>query len=300
MQGQKLILTQKICKFILTLMIIYSLTGYAANINQKTPENVFFNHKYVFFTNITAFTSVITIFSGYLISYLKRKDKNEDNVSKVYYYLYKFETFILNGLYKIYTPTLKQKQSFLEKLELFYNTLLPVILSLEVIVTSFFWYSYFFNQSLIYSPFIQKPENRTYLFTEIGLHLCPFLILLLEQINWRVVKTDSQVGLLVAFLSVYGIFLKLVSYFFEKYPYPFIKRLPSDYFRIFGLGVFICVALLIYKSYMHIKINGLKINYRILGFVLFVIIFTGMTTYFLVSKNYLKIPALLKIGQKSN
>lgn len=149
-----------------------------------------------------------------------------------------------------------------------YNTLLPVATVIETLITSAFWILYFSNKKAIINKKFLEPGYETPLLTELGVHLFPFILLLLDQYNLYIVSSFRQ-HLMIGwhFLTWFSIVMN-VQYTLKKPIYPFMKYTFNPFiavgFLIGGLvllevAVALYVRLLVYiKSSRHDTSNDVN------------------------------------------
>lgn len=205
-------------KGILSLHVLVSLTSFAVNPNQLSGQSFYNKNPYFFLTFQSAYITLFVVSIGFLIRALPVENKFSSILKKIY------------------------------------NKVLPVAISLEIFVTVFFWTAYFYDSRILYSSFFRKPENMTYLITELGQHLSPLLLLGLEQINFAPQNATSTGILLAFYLMCYGTLLKIVaSYHNNRYPYPFISNLKGGVDELVLIIVFCGILYSISRVYMYFK-----------------------------------------------
>ncbi|ELA42518.1 uncharacterized protein VICG_00270, partial [Vittaforma corneae ATCC 50505] len=84
----------------------------------------------------------------------------------------------------------------------FYNTLLPVALTFEIVVTGVFWSLYFVDKKLIVNTNFLKPGYETPILTELGLHLFPLILLILDQVDVKLRQTRLQSWFMTCYLAL--------------------------------------------------------------------------------------------------
>lgn len=130
-----------------------------------------------------------------------------------------------------------------------YFTLLPIAFTMELVVVCMFWPLYFLKPELIISRQFLQPYYKTYLLTELGQHLFPFVLITLDQWGVIIRKHVLQTFLQIAHFSVWAAFVFASGSKRGRYIYPFLNKITSlggIIFTFFLVCTLMCTVLRIY------------------------------------------------------
>jgi hypothetical protein len=166
----------------------------------------------------------------------------------------KFLYFTNQSLYfTVFTLIISFIDSYRLHISEIYNILLPISITLETIVTAMFWSLYFIDRKLIVNKNFLRAGYETPLLTELGVHLFPLILLIIDQIGKRFEKSKARSMFLSFYLILWGGIIVVLGNKRGKYLYPFMNLLPGDFVRI---PVFIAVFFLFHwicKCYVKLK-----------------------------------------------
>lgn len=205
-------------KALLLLVCLYSSTALAENKMQRLVQHSYSSYPYVYFTTQTLYLSLLTSALGAMYR-ISRKSRS-------------WARSVLFGLL---------------------NTVMPVTLSLEVITTGVFWPLYFYNKKLVIHPRYTDPGYETPVLTELGKHLFPLAMLLLEQADIPLEKTIYQSLFLVGYLLSYYALVTVFAMKTGKYLYPFLNAMGSEVFRAAFFTCILATGYSVYFYYMRYK-----------------------------------------------
>lgn len=200
----------------LFLVCLYSATPFAQNKMQRLVRHLYSDYHYLYFTNQTLYLSLLTS--------------------------------VLCTAYRLL------RKSRLKAIALLViNTMLPVILSLETIKTCLFWSLYFYNKKLVIYPKYTLPGYETPLLTELGMHLFPLFMLLLEQADMPLERTVCQPMLLVSYVLFYYALITAFAARTGKYLYLFLDVMSSEVLRVAFFAGSLAAGYAVYLCYMRCK-----------------------------------------------
>lgn len=134
-----------------------------------------------------------------------------------------------------------------------YNVMLPMAISFEVIVTIMFWGLYSIDPKLIVNKNSLIPGNETPWIQELGLHLFPLILLIVDQIGVRIVYHKMQTVTQMSALLLWYLVVNIVAHRRGKFIYPFMNIIDNNIYRFILMCIFMPCAYGIHKSYMAIK-----------------------------------------------
>jgi len=199
----------KLLKFALFVVCIYSVTRFGENPNQRECCHMYSGLYYLYFTFQNVYLAIFTAILGFI--YRNSGEKSKKTVFSAY------------------------------------NTVLPVSIVLSFGVTIVFWSLFFYNKKLIIFWKYTEPGYETYMLTELGQHLFPLLLLLLEQIDIKITQTPYQVYFMMLYLIAYGIAIKIFEMNLGKYIYPGLKFIGNNSF--FGASFLFAIMMIYYMIY---------------------------------------------------
>lgn len=212
-------------KAALLAVCLYSTTTFAENKMQRLVRHSYSSYPYLYFTNQTLYLSILTSVFGVLHRFAKRSRNGPGRTLLV-----------------------------------LLNSMLPVALSLEAVTTGVFWSLYFYNKKLVIHPRYTEPGYETPILTELGKHLFPLILLLVEQIDVSLEKTICQPLLLVSYLMFYYALVTVFAMRIGKYPYSFLNTMNSEVSRAsFFVGI-VVAGYSVYFCYMRYKIGENRKN----------------------------------------
>lgn len=195
----------------LFFICFYASTKYAANPLVAALSSPYSNLRFLYFTHISLYTTLLTFAVGFIYR-TKRK------------------------LFKLY------------------NVLIPLSFTLEFLVTFTFWAIYYHDPCLIKGRIARLPQYQTPVLTELGQHLFPFILIILEQIDVHIQRSRVHTPLIVFFCAIWYTVISIVAkYKNGVYPYPFMKNIRDEKLRLALLSLFIISAFTIQKIYILIK-----------------------------------------------
>lgn len=151
--------------------------------------------------------------------------------------------------------------NFNSKLFELYNTLLPISLTFEIVVTGLFWGLYFIDKKLIVNANFLKPGYETPILTELGLHLFPLILLILDQIDVELRRTKLQSLFMTCYLILWSGLIIILGNIREKYMYPFMNLFTSEILRLTCFLISILIFNIIYRLYIGYKTKKRLIKY---------------------------------------
>lgn len=134
-----------------------------------------------------------------------------------------------------------------------YNTILPTAIAFETFLVTAFWYLYFKYPTALINKKATLPGFETPLLTELGLHLFPLVLLLIDQIDFRIEKTKMQTRYLIGHLSCWVSIATTLRIVKGKFMYPFLNLIKNVYLLGVTFVLFFIVILVIQKTYISLK-----------------------------------------------
>ncbi|EED44568.1 hypothetical protein EBI_25415 [Enterocytozoon bieneusi H348] len=161
-----------------------------------------------------------------VMSYVKLH--NIPYIPQNYYFTYNCLYFSLGSI------MLTIAKSHIDKLTNIASRWMLTTLSLNLVCVIIYWPLYFINPHLVKPIYTLRNDLKTPIFTELAMHLFPFLITLRLFIKDNYVFTVNLFsGILLCLCSIYiGIVFQLCKYLYGNYPYYL--------FEIFNLIYLIC------------------------------------------------------------
>lgn len=214
-----------VVKAALFLVCIYSITRFGENPNQRQFTHLYTNYYFFYFTFQNVYLALIVAILGLLLRTTSGKIK--------------------------------------ERVFQIYNAITPVAIAFSIAVTLGFWTMYFVNKRMVIYYKFTLPGNETYLLTELGQHLFPIILLLLEQYDVKLVKSSSQIIFMTLYLIYYCSAVEILKMKLGKYIYPGLKVFSENHlFPVFFFGLSMCFYL-IYRGFISLKTQG-SLKLRIL------------------------------------
>ena len=107
------------------------------------------------------------------------------------------------------------------------------------ITTVVFWILYFTSRKSIVNPNYLKGAYRTYMFTELSLHLFPLFSSITEQLDTRLCHCRRHRYFFGLFVILYACASYILFWKFSKFPYGFIRKMNHALRFAFYFGVFL-------------------------------------------------------------
>jgi hypothetical protein len=207
-------------KALLFCLVLYALSPYSHNPKQDLFIHSYSDCQWLYFTILSVYLTLLTVSIGFIF-----------RLTKVYFIQYNSKIFS------------------------FYNNLLPMAITFEIIVTITFWSLYLIDPELIVNKNNLIPGNETPFLEEMGKHAVPIILLLLDQMDVKVIYSSYQNIIQLGFgLIYYGV----ITVFAKRkgtYLYPFLNLINGEFLRFI---LFCCFLPLIYginQIYMRIKLK---------------------------------------------
>lgn len=217
---RKLLIT---VKTLLLSTCLYTLTPYSKNPKQLTCVHNYSNLEFLYFTNQSLYFTCFTVPVGLLCRYFTHMDR-------------KSHLFTL------------------------YNLLLPISLTFEIVVTGLFWCLYFIKKELIVNKRFLQPGFETPLLTELGIHLFPLVLLVIDQLDVPLTKTKGQTIFILSYLTVWSIAVIIAGEMKGKYLYGFMELFGVTPNKIAGFIAAIGIFYSIYSFYINYKTKKQSIS----------------------------------------
>lgn len=142
----------------------------------------------------------------------------------------------------LFTVTVGFIHRFYKNLFPLYNTLIPIAMSFEFIVTFTFWILYAIDPALILNKFSLIPGNENPFIQELGQHLFPLVLLVVDQVGIDVKSTWFLFPLQILLLLVWLLVIKMVGDVKGKFIYPWMnKPMPPLQKMLLGIGFALAV-----------------------------------------------------------
>ncbi|KAF9764843.1 UPF0641 membrane protein [Nosema granulosis] len=124
-----------------------------------------------------------------------------------------------------------------------YINLVSVVLPLELLVTVLFWTLFLIDPTLVRDKDLYEQGVRVDLLSDLSMHLFPFIALLLEQYDIKIVREKSH----VLFFSIFCVFYFLLCLAFSRangfWVYPILDKLsPVGKIMLFAFSNLFVVA----------------------------------------------------------
>lgn len=134
-----------------------------------------------------------------------------------------------------------------------YNTILPTAIAFETFLVSIFWPLYFKIPSAVMNKKATMPGFETPILTELGLHLFPFILLIVDQIDFKIKRTRVQSVYLITHLASWISIIVSLRLVKGKFMYPIMNYTKNIFILAGGFGLCALMIYLIHYSYIYLK-----------------------------------------------
>ncbi|KAK6089932.1 hypothetical protein P3W45_001135 [Vairimorpha bombi] len=144
-----------------------------------------------------------------------------------------------------------KEMSFIKNI---YKHSITVMLPLNGLVSILFWVLYSIDPTLLRDKDLYCQGVRISLFTDLCVHLFPFLSLINEIRGLKITRHRSHLKFYVYFTILYYIVCLYFSKLNGIWVYPIMGKI-NTFYRVFLFGVSTLIALGLYEAMIHILIN---------------------------------------------